>query len=1540
MGQEVTRYIGRKEQIQMIRNVLENIAIQVENKGKNEDLGPSKELYFFYGEAGIGKTSLLKMLENDYRDRGKEYHKNVKAHFISLDFETSYTVMDVLVRLRKLLNDRVKYNFYDLDYLLYQYYSNMGQEYNQPQLPSLTDKLDENTVTKVVSKLSDYIPNLSTVINLGDIYTDISTALKNKKLKEKYENISTWTQEEYEKEAIQLFIKGYNENIKTKKEIIVLEFDTFEVAEFSLKRTAWRLHRELFNHLTQTILIMAGRNKPDLTEDELEEGKKVCVKELLGFTNEEIWAYIEMIDPDMKEDLQDYIFKSSHIKNKDYGNPLYLAICKSIYTNLKKLGEEPTKEHFSPAFEDLVNRLLSYKTKEEAQTLILLATLETWTNDFASQVMEKVNMPSFLMEYDLALKSEFIHPINENLDGVKPGEQKYKMDKNLTSTISKQVSSFFKFRIAEIATDYYRQKTNNSLENIDEYIKWKIQTLEDREIIDFLNEEFLLFEKGPLKELDGGLRDNYFLEKYLLDLFIQEVKPPFIKLSILGRRALFFQQDRIKDYLGAIQDYQEMYDLVEPLSIAYIRKVSIKGDEASKEEMLYDFQKNIAELFGKIREYDKAYEAYLKGIDGFKAGSKEKVDAAKDLSFASSYFGKSKEFTLKAANYELEALHEYQLERSKKREKTGDDLEEDIRLLYREVKLHEVLEDSREILQKLKLVRDIRLDQIKQEPPDEDQKADYIENLFQAHVGIIEQLDRCGEKQEVIDYCEKTIKDGFDLLDQNQYKSLEIREHILKIVKILYKHRNEKLVLDSYKKIFSDKGWLTQSLSLRTSLNSLDDLVKEIEAKDQLEACAVQVIELYEILIDGQKDDEGGEGAKNTIRILDKLGEFYAKIHDLDKEIEVLKELIHLKEKLKEKPQRLIWDVEKLVKLLDKGGYQEQFVEEKINLERLRLNEALNSLSYTVTWDYYKTLNENKRLDAYVATYDQFCQRVKNSQEMKPIQVLSALTYRLDAFERTGDIEKINQAFDEVFNFYKETYSGTIKEKYQKTDEEADLNLKRDSIIKALRNSGYSMRRSDAILERDPYNVVSYIYSEKAISVFMDEQAQYEKAKSNQFFWETNSIGLEIKEIYDLAYSMPKNKSTIIRQWEERKKEIADYFGEKSHENFIVEFYSVMAEYALDQREENLSKCLEFLDESAAYIDKYELLKRKEELLERYGNSIPDTRAVELYEEIYKHKVNTQGEKAVSSLEFLNRYVKDLTERGFSGKALEQLKNLDTFEPGEDVTSLKLLKLENLLSLYEKNQDKSLKVEVERLLEGFQEAGDKTEIYQSKEIYGNYLFRENQEKGLSYLKNSMAPLLEGEDHIDIYIGSKILSNVINKCIEARDLKEAKKWLVSYKKDNTDIGMFMTYKYLQLMYELGDVEGVISYLDTFFSESFFKFNRIRYCLQLGTIYKLYKLYKQACIDGKVDYLEKTRYYINLLERKYYEAVKSNKIDDQIVFTTTLGVYYKGLEEYTTALDCLEKARAVTKKITMQGYEVPGFSIFFIEDVVKNIKESMD
>lgn len=46
---------------------------------------------------------------------------------------------------------------------------------------------------------------------------------------------------------------------------------------------------------------------------------------------------------------------------------------------------------------------------------------------------------------------------------------------------------------------------------------------------------------------------------------------------------------------------------------------------------------------------------------------------------------------------------------------------------------------------------------------------------------------------------------------------------------------------------------------------------------------------------------------------------------------------------------------------------------------------------------------------------------------------------------------------------------------------------------------------------------------------------------------------------------------------------------------------------------------------------------------------------IKMYEEIYKHKINTQREKVFDSLAFLNRYVKDITERGLNDKALEKL---------------------------------------------------------------------------------------------------------------------------------------------------------------------------------------------------------------------------------------------------------------------------------------------
>ncbi|MDU3212188.1 hypothetical protein [Anaerococcus sp.] len=56
-------YIGRKEQIELIQEILRSMISNVESKRKNEHLSPYKELYFFYGEAGIDKSSLLKMIE-------------------------------------------------------------------------------------------------------------------------------------------------------------------------------------------------------------------------------------------------------------------------------------------------------------------------------------------------------------------------------------------------------------------------------------------------------------------------------------------------------------------------------------------------------------------------------------------------------------------------------------------------------------------------------------------------------------------------------------------------------------------------------------------------------------------------------------------------------------------------------------------------------------------------------------------------------------------------------------------------------------------------------------------------------------------------------------------------------------------------------------------------------------------------------------------------------------------------------------------------------------------------------------------------------------------------------------------------------------------------------------------------------------------------------------------------------------------------------------------------------------------------------------
>lgn len=1312
-----TRYIGRKEELDLIRAVLKRMLSEAASKKKKEDLGNSSELYFFYGEAGVGKSSLLKMLQEDYENNSSAYAEGAKAHFINWNYEWSYTIIEVLVSLRKLLSDKLKYSFYDFDYIIYQYYTHMGEEYGLPKIDSLSDKLEENSVTKIINIVSDYIPNASIVKNIGDIFTNAATAIKNKKLDEKYADIDQWSIEQYESEAINLFIKEYNDNVIARKDIVILEFDTFEVLESSLKRRAWILNKELFKHLSQTISIIAGRNKPDLVVNTADNGKAIVAKELFGFTNEEIKEYISSIDPDMDEDLKMHIYKSSHTKSDGYGSPLYLAICKNIYQNLKESGTEPCEEDFSPVFADLVDRLLSYKTKEETDILTVLATLETWTNDFAYNILEKLFIPSFLINYDDALKSEFIKKLDADLASLKAYEERYIMDKTLSETISHKMGAFFKYKLAQMATDYYLIDAKNSLGKTKDYIKWKLRTLDEDEIMPLFEREFEDFEAGPLKDLEGGMKSSFFLKKFILDIFIDEVKSPKVKWQLIYERIKFYKNSKIRDYISAIADYELLFDISKELSeddIKYLDRLDKRivdnfGFSISlktKEHTLYKIKESIAEIYKEMNETDKAYEACKQGLDAYESSSFEQVSEAK---FFSNFVKELKDdkFYELALNKELEIIHAlYNKNRDEK-----DDEDDYIKLLLRASEIYEELENYEKAIDELKRIIDIRQDEIKNDTEEENQKAYYYEKLIETYTKLAELLNKAQRKDEANQYWHKIINEGFDVLKQKlHYKQkliitleddnervieenlgVDINESLMKAGLALYKSSKYIEVFDIYKKVFSNEYKYRDANIERSVIRPIfseewkkrgyfEKLIDALLEKDEAKKYEKEVNELVATVIKAryeEKDDDDSK-LKFKVSILENQRDFYEKAGNLAKAIEITKEIISIKEGAKDAFKSAESDLDKLIKLLEKAGEKDEALKLALKLEEAKYTEGYKELNYRESLHFYDKFKESGKLELYTKFYEDFSEKVRSDKNSQPIQILFTLNRKLDAFTNLDDADTKAKAYNDLLNFYKENYHGTIEERIDEINSEInEINIDATYLLMVLQDCCWLILLSSDGTVKISCEDITNMLVDRAFYAILYKRLEIEKLKKSNFVWAT--IGKpwsEINDVYKYAYKHEDKKEKILESWYERFAEIKERYGEKSYENFFAHGYSLLGVFSNENSDENLSNFLAYLDEAKDFMDEQELISAKQKLLSYYDYLLKDKDLIALYDEVYKYNVNTKGEKARESVRILLDYAKELKRRGLNEKALELLKNVDDLGESDDITKLKAIKEE------------------------------------------------------------------------------------------------------------------------------------------------------------------------------------------------------------------------------------------------------------------------
>ena len=397
----------------------------------------------FYGAGGVGKTALLKKLEDEIKHRNELTHK--KCIYIVHNFEVSTDLMEVLKAFKFQLSEYgCTFPFFDVG--IYYYSLKIGQDVTPPKAISMLEKIPwvrsmKRNLSNVSNVAGNAVPALKTMNMIFNVATDKRDNLAEVFLKTttdfigmsmpvmrttttfmsvadslliKYlESKGVFDDEQKEARAQlnarreernplalykylpTLFAMDVADWLLEKKNNLVIFLDNYESlisattlqTPEQLKRDSWlRGDDGLISKLPNTLWVIAGRNKLRWNGEFAEEAEQHLIKALSIEDSNSFLIKAGIVD----ENLRRQLF------NMTKGYPLFLNLCVDVYVEYKRQHNEvaPSIAQFGKKRQEVVSRILSClnATNDDVAKDILefLCVLNVWTDDMAVDIGNEV----------------------------------------------------------------------------------------------------------------------------------------------------------------------------------------------------------------------------------------------------------------------------------------------------------------------------------------------------------------------------------------------------------------------------------------------------------------------------------------------------------------------------------------------------------------------------------------------------------------------------------------------------------------------------------------------------------------------------------------------------------------------------------------------------------------------------------------------------------------------------------------------------------------------------------------------------------------------------------------------------------------------------------------------------------------------------------------------------------------------------------------------------------------------------------------------
>ncbi|MBQ7704071.1 MAG: ATP-binding protein, partial [Selenomonadaceae bacterium] len=385
-------------------------------------------LIFYSGAGGIGKTALIKELEN-YTSTKKQIFK-----YASYDFPQVTDMLSTLNALKENLISEYSAQFPLFEKGCILYYQKRGDMVSTQQIKEILNK--NSVLHKKVSSLLGTLDNVTTVAKVGNTFLEDGTNFLSEATEvvadatvfgkfvklglgelDKFINRRDQKAKEANDETYRKIVQELNQrnaapSAEALKEFLPTLFAR-DISDWLAENPAFKLviFLDTYENLT-------GDEKDIKQHEKLSSNVEVPVdwwiETLLFETSGVLWiiagrseikkigSEIEITDDmlfpltALDNNFSNEFLQKSGVENPALregiikltgGYPNYLSICADTYREILSSGRVPTVEDFGTKRESIINRLLSFMNETARNMVKRLCILGTWTDIFAKRVL-------------------------------------------------------------------------------------------------------------------------------------------------------------------------------------------------------------------------------------------------------------------------------------------------------------------------------------------------------------------------------------------------------------------------------------------------------------------------------------------------------------------------------------------------------------------------------------------------------------------------------------------------------------------------------------------------------------------------------------------------------------------------------------------------------------------------------------------------------------------------------------------------------------------------------------------------------------------------------------------------------------------------------------------------------------------------------------------------------------------------------------------------------------------------------------------------